>query len=245
MVSLLLIRAKEDNEALVSRLFPLPQNTEILKVPLVFYDILPFKKDYFEKLQSPKFILTSPRAADYVVKNLSEFAGAEFYVVGNISEEKLRSSGFSVVHTAHTASELVSNLQESKHSHSHHYVYLRGEVVRTEIATLLEKAGVGCKEVVIYNARYTTSQKSQDIKNADEEIVLPLYSEMLAQTYITFLEKNDLTQTCMRTHIIAISETVLSAVSKYEWRSTSVSVSPESTEMVSAISKKISENVPR
>lgn len=245
MVDLLLIRAKEDNETLLSHLRPLPQSTKILHVPLVSYDILPLKKEEFKSQPDSKFIVTSPRAADYVIKNHSDFVGTTFYVVGRTSAEKLRNSGLSVAHTAHTASELLSNLKEHKREHSYHYVYLRGEIVRTEIAPFLGEAGISCNEIIVYRAHYTISQNSQDIKNSNEEIVLPLYSEALAKTYIAFLEKNDLTQTCMRTHIIAISETVLSAVSKYKWRSTSISVNPESAEMVSAISKKIREIVPR
>ncbi len=221
---LLLTRSKQDNFRFVESLKNVNVSPEIINIPSVEY-IFKELEPSLDIKSSGKIILTSRRAAEWVLKHKDAFLNRIFLVVGAETALELRQARLEVESHFQNVNQLQKELSGKL---SAIYLYLRGETVKTDLCQILRSAGHECHETIVYNVSHNTGINPFLFRKiqASEIILFPLFSEASAQYVIKALFESDLRDMRTRTKVLCISDAVLKSVADKEWLGEYVSQEP-------------------
>lgn len=134
------------------------------------------------------------------------------FVVGRSLSAKLGLLGFTQIHTYPTASAMVRDIPHHVSPKSH-LCYVRGEVIRLNIAEILRSLLFKVTETICYKAQVTTELSTElvaQIKAGKTTVIAPFYAIQAVQFANILLKQHQLSSAKSRIEVLCISKTVAS-----------------------------------
>lgn len=230
---ILLTRSKEDNFRFIKLLQEERMAAETVNLPFVEYGFKPF--DPSLKIEDAgKIIVTSRRAAQWVLQHRSHFVNRIFLVVGEATSEVLQKYDMEVEKSFPNVGELQAYLESQPPSP---FFYIRGKQIKADLCLILNEKGHSCREVVVYEVYYLQEIKPLIRRKilTSELIILPLFSTASAKYILGHLFSGELDEARTRTKLLCISDAVLKSVADEGWAGTYVSEQPTLSSMCDLI----------
>ncbi|AZV80100.1 uroporphyrinogen-III synthase [Parasedimentitalea marina] len=150
--------------------------------------------------------------------------GRTAYCLGRHTRQIAEDAGWQAQMCGNTADDVVADLLQRRPSGL--LVHLRGQHSRGQIAERLSKAGLPCREKIIYEQRLLTlTDEANSALSATQDVIVPIFSPRTARQFA------DLCPIGSGFHLIAMSGAVAEPLKSLKYRDLRICSEPDAQSM--------------
>ncbi|WP_421784473.1 uroporphyrinogen-III synthase [Hyphobacterium sp.] len=191
----------------------------------------------FDAERSHALLFTSPNAVRAWLSDRSE-TDLPAFCVGDTTAREAEAAGFTRVRSAGgDVGDLVALCEQRLVPGRHRLLYLRGEHVSTDLASILNTRGFTIDEAVVYSATAATvlpPAAATAIRRRELAVAL-FHSQRAAIAFTALVEEADLTDYLNTVIAVAISEAAATGLVAADWAAVKVAEAPTEADMLNRI----------
>ncbi len=234
MKTLLITRPLQEASSLAERLKQ--KGFESFIEPLLTVSTLGENKAALETALEahPQLLLTTSRRAVDALAQLSSIRAIPLLTVGTATAHYAGSLGFHAVTACETAEMLAGYVTQNYVPANGGLLYIRGEIITTDIAAKLAAESFQVNSVILYRAIPATrlsKQLCREIENGAIAGAL-FFSQRTSATYAALMQAHGLEKAHTSIHALCMSETVAKPLSLLPWRSLHYADKPDMEHML-------------